>query len=100
MAESTSTTLTCDQLNALSDRLSDHADSIVNVAAHEMEQDIRRAASTLRQLSASRQVEPMPTALLPALRQHIDRIATPASMRPQRSSFVSSSAWRRDGNSR
>ena len=69
MAESTSTTLTRDELNALSDRLSDHADGIVNVAAHEMEQDIRVAASALRQIEAA-----PPTASLPALLQHIDRI--------------------------
>jgi hypothetical protein len=69
MAESTSTTLTRDELNALSGRLSDHADGIVNVAAHEMEQDIRLAASALRQ------IESVPsTASLPALLHHIDRI--------------------------
>ncbi len=34
---------------ALATRLEDHADGIVNVAAHEMEQDIRLAASRLRE---------------------------------------------------
>jgi hypothetical protein len=69
MAESTSTTLTRDELNALSGRLSDHADGIVNVAAHEMEQDIRLAASALRQVEAAPHA-----ASLPALLRHIDRI--------------------------
>jgi hypothetical protein len=69
MAESTSTTLTRDELNALSGRLSDHADGIVNAAAHEMVQDMRLAASALRRVEAA-----PPTAPLPALLQHISHI--------------------------
>jgi hypothetical protein len=71
MAESTSTTLTRDELNALSGRLADHADGIVNVAAHGMERDIRLAALALRQVEAAPSA-----ASLPALLQHINRIDT------------------------
>ena len=62
--------LSADELNALADRLADHADGIVNVAAHEMEQDIRLAASALRQVKL-----PPPLALVPALHQEIERAA-------------------------
>ena len=66
--------LSADQLNALADRLADHADGIVNVAAHEMEQDIRLAATALRQ------VEHLPPpALLPALHLEIEHAAASCS---------------------
>jgi hypothetical protein len=58
--------LSADELNALADRLGDHADGIVNVAAHEMEQDIRLAAGVLRHVN-----DAPPLALLPALQQEI-----------------------------
>jgi hypothetical protein len=76
MAKSTISTsqvnlhLSADELNALADRLADHADGIVNVAAHEMEQDIRLAAGVLRQVK-----DPPPLALLPALHQEIESAA-------------------------
>lgn len=38
------TVFTIETLNALGARLFDHADSITNVAAHQMEQDLRAAA--------------------------------------------------------
>jgi hypothetical protein len=66
--------LSADELNALADRLADHADGIVNVAAHEMEQDIRLAAGVLRQVK-----EPPPLALLPALHQAIECAAAQCS---------------------
>jgi hypothetical protein len=62
--------LSAGELNALADRLADHADGIVNVAAHEMEQDIRLAAGVLRQVQ-----DPPPLALLPALQQEIEGAA-------------------------
>jgi hypothetical protein len=62
--------LSADELIALADRLADHADGIVNVAAHEMEQDIRLAAGALRQVQ-----DPPPLALLPALQQEIEGAA-------------------------
>jgi hypothetical protein len=64
--------LSADELSALADRLADHADGIVNVAAHEMEQDIRLAAGVLRQVK-----EPPPLALLPAL--HLEIASAAAS---------------------
>ena len=66
--------LSADELNALADRLADHADGIVNVAAHEMEQDIRIAAGVLRQAK-----DPPPLALLPALHQEIESAAASCS---------------------
>jgi hypothetical protein len=69
-ASSTSRQLSADELNTLADRLADHADGIVNVAAHEMEQDIRLAAGVLRQVK-----DPPPLALLPALHQEIESAA-------------------------
>ncbi len=66
--------LSADELNALADRLGDHADGIVNVAAHEMEQDIRLAAGVLRQVK-----DPPPLPLLPALRQEIESAAASCS---------------------
>ncbi|MBO0751551.1 MAG: hypothetical protein J2P53_05550 [Bradyrhizobiaceae bacterium] len=66
--------LSADQLNALADRLTEHADGIVNVAAHDMERDIRLAAGALRQAE-----QPMPLALLPALHQEIERAAASCS---------------------
>jgi hypothetical protein len=66
--------LSADELNALADRLADHADGIVNVAAHEMEQDIRLAAGVLRQAK-----DPPPLALLPALQQEIENAAASCS---------------------
>jgi hypothetical protein len=66
--------LSADELNALADRLADHADGIVNVAAHEMEQDIRLAAGALRYIKES-----PPLALLPALHQEIERTAASCS---------------------
>jgi hypothetical protein len=66
--------LSADELNALADRLADHADGIVNVAAHEMEQDIRLAAGALRQAK-----HPPPLALLPALHQEIASTAASCS---------------------
>jgi hypothetical protein len=66
--------LSADELNALADRLADHADGIVNVAAHDMEQDIRLAAGALRQVE-----DPPPLALLPALHQEIASAAAACS---------------------
>jgi hypothetical protein len=66
--------LSADELNALADRLADHADGIVNVAAHEMEQDIRLAAGVLRHVK-----DAPPLALLPALHQEIESAATSCS---------------------
>lgn len=37
-----------EEIMALSVRLTDHADSIVNAAAHEMETDLRKASDLLR----------------------------------------------------
>lgn len=47
MAENQSSKLDAETLTALCARLSNHADGIVNVAAHEMEQDTRQAARAL-----------------------------------------------------
>jgi hypothetical protein len=44
MAKKQSTKFDAATLAALCTRLHDHADSIVNVAAHEMEMDVRQAA--------------------------------------------------------
>jgi hypothetical protein len=66
--------LSAGELNALADRLADHADGIVNVAAHEMEQDIRLAAGVLRHVK-----DPPPLALLPALQQEIESAAASSS---------------------
>jgi hypothetical protein len=66
--------LSADELNALADRLADHADCIVNVAAHEMEQDIRIAAGVLRQVK-----DPPPLALLTALQWEIESAAASCS---------------------
>jgi hypothetical protein len=66
--------LSADELNALADRLADHADGIVNVAAYEMERDIRLAAGLLRQAK-----DPPPLALLPALNQEIESAAASCS---------------------
>ena len=74
MAESSTTTLTREERHALADRLSDHADGIVNVAAHEMEQDIRLAAIELRAIDP-----PRLRVTLPALRFELDRIAAACS---------------------
>jgi hypothetical protein len=69
-----SSRLSADDLNALADRLADHADGIVNVAAHEMEQDIRLASGVLRQVK-----DPPPLALLPALHHEIESAAASCS---------------------
>ena len=74
ITSSAGTHLSADQLNALADRLADHADGIVNVAAHEMEQDIRLAATALRQVE-----HPPPLALLPALHLEIAHAAASCS---------------------
>jgi hypothetical protein len=75
MAESSvNSPLSVDELSALADRLTDHADGIVNIAAHEMERDIRLAAGALRQVE-----QPPPLALLPALHQEIERAAASSS---------------------
>jgi hypothetical protein len=66
--------LSAEELNALADRLANHADGIVNVAAHEMEVDIRLAARVLRQVD-----RPPPTALLPALKFEIESAAASCS---------------------
>jgi hypothetical protein len=79
--------LSADELSALAERLADHADGIVNVAAHDMEQDIRLAATALRQVhhqevhhqEAHHQEAPPPLALLPALHQEIERTAASCS---------------------
>ncbi len=71
MADSSSTTMTREERQALADRLSNHADGIVNVAAHEMETDMRRAAAALMAID-----EPRLRATLPALRFELDRIAS------------------------
>ena len=74
--------LSADDLNALADRLADHADGIVNVAAHDMEKDIRLAATALRQSrhqDVRHQEVPPPLALLPALHQEIERTAASCS---------------------
>ena len=47
MAEKQSSKFDAETLAALCTRLHDHADGIVNVAAHEMEQDLRLAARAL-----------------------------------------------------
>lgn len=70
----TSTSLSANELNALADRLADHADGIVNAAAHEMEQDMRLAARALRQIERA-----PPRALLPALRLEIECAAASCS---------------------
>ncbi len=70
MAESPTTTLTREERNALADRLSNHADGITNVAAHDMEKDIRLAAAELGTIDT-----PRLRATLPALRFELDRIA-------------------------
>jgi hypothetical protein len=74
MESSISTSLSADELNALADRLTNHADGIVNVAAHQMELDIRLAASALRQVKPL-----MPGALVPALQLEIERAAASCS---------------------
>jgi hypothetical protein len=75
MAEaSISTSLSASELTDLADRLADHADGIVNVAAHQMELDIRLAADVLRKAT-----HPVPSALLPALHLEIERAATSCS---------------------
>ena len=75
MAESSiSTSLSAGELSDLADRLADHADGIVNVAAHEMEQDIRLAANVLRKVT-----HPVLPALLPALHLEIERAAASCS---------------------
>jgi hypothetical protein len=66
--------LSADELSALADRLVNHADGIVNVAAHEMEVDIRLAARVLRQVD-----RPPPRALLPALKLEIESAAASCS---------------------
>jgi hypothetical protein len=38
---------------ALAARLTDHADSIVNVAAHQLEIDLREAAAVIREIGTS-----------------------------------------------
>jgi hypothetical protein len=70
MAEASTTTLTRDERHALADRLADHADGITNVAAHDMEQDIRLAAAELKAIDP-----PRLRATLPALHFELDRIA-------------------------
>jgi hypothetical protein len=72
--ESSISALSADELNALADRLTNHADGIVNVAAHQMELDIRLAASALRQVKSL-----APSALLPALQLEIERAAASCS---------------------
>jgi hypothetical protein len=62
---STGKFLSADELNA---------DGIVNVAAHEMEVDIRLAARALRQVD-----RPPSTALLPALKFEIESAAASCS---------------------
>jgi hypothetical protein len=66
--------LSADEVSALADRLANHADGIVNVAAHEMEMDIRLAARALRQAD-----RPPPRALLPALTSEIESAAASCS---------------------
>lgn len=48
------TVFNIETLSALGARLFDHADSIVNVAAHEMEGDLRLAARVCEKLSSLR----------------------------------------------
>ncbi len=75
MAEaSINTSLSADELSALADRLTDHADGIVNAAAHQIERDIRLAASALREVR-----RPPPRALLMALRFEIESAAASCS---------------------
>ncbi len=74
MESSISTPLPVDELNALAERLTNHADGIVNVAAHQMELDIRLAASALRHVKSL-----APSALLPALQLEIERAAASCS---------------------
>jgi hypothetical protein len=66
--------LSAGELSALADRLANHADGIVNVAAHEMEVDIRLAARVLRQVD-----RPPSRALLPALTFEIESAAASCS---------------------
>jgi hypothetical protein len=61
MAEST--------LTALAARLTDHADSIVKVAAHQLETDLREAAAVIREIEA-------PTPVMPKLSVAISTPAT------------------------
>jgi hypothetical protein len=75
MAESANTTLTSEERRALADRLSDHADGITNVAAHQMEQDLRAAAAELKMVSDP----PRLRATLPALRIELHAIAARCS---------------------
>jgi hypothetical protein len=70
MAESSTTTLTREERHALADRLADHADGIVNVAAHALEQDIRLAAAELKAIDP-----PRLRFTLPGLRFELERIA-------------------------
>jgi hypothetical protein len=70
MARTACRTLTFDELNALAGRLTDHADSIENAAAHELEMDLRLAARAVSQ------VEGIARRLSPALRIELERIAT------------------------
>ena len=60
MAEST--------LTVLAARLTDHADSIVKVAAHQLETDLREAAAVIREIEA-------PTPVIPKLVAELTRLA-------------------------
>ena len=54
MADDKPIILNIETLNAIGARLGDHADSITNVAAHQMEQDIRLAARVCDKLAGLR----------------------------------------------
>jgi hypothetical protein len=56
---------------ALASRLIDHADAIVNVAAHELEVDLRAAARLLQTMEQ----QPAASALLPRLVAELKSIA-------------------------
>ncbi len=71
MADSNSTMLDNSELHALANRLIEHADSITNVAARQMEKDLRLAAKVILT-----HVSPTVThALLHALHIQIEQVA-------------------------
>ncbi len=75
MAGASTTAMTREERHALAGRLVDHADGITNVAAHDMEKDIRAAAAELKALSDP----PRLRATLPALKIELHQIAARCS---------------------
>jgi hypothetical protein len=74
MADSTGSTLTREERQALAGRLADHADSITNITAHELEVDLRKAAAELHAVDA-----PRLRATLPALKFELHQTAARCS---------------------